>query len=517
MTEKTSFKTWGWPLAVIAAVSLGLGALIQWISNAGDFWPGCLAATGLIFLSGAAMWLVWQRTGGEKTLAWMMALAFLLRLFLAVFLAWGLPQFGYDTEPQKAGFVFEDAFRRDESAWALAQSNDPLTRAFSDEYSRDQYGGMLLMSALVYRTISPDAYRPMLIVILTAAAIALSVPFLVAAARRQLGTRTAHWAGWILALYPEGILLGASQMREPFYILFISIIFWAAGHWLNRSRLKLILPAFVVSTLALFIFSYRVAIPAVGAVLLWVWVEELSRMQKSWQKIAGWGAVAVGAAVVLFIFRDWLSVVFNWDSYLTVKASGVVQFQLEKLPAWSHMPFIIVYGLFQPVLPAAIAAPAPWIWKSLAIFRAAGWYALLPLLIYGLFRVWKAQPAHKRLLMVFALASWTWALIASVRAGGDQWDNPRYRTIFLPWMAVVSAWGVQFAARTKDRWLWRWLIVEGVFLAFFTEWYLSRYVSTIPRMEFERMVVLIVTISLVILGGGWLRDRHHSKDDLMEQ
>ncbi len=32
--------------------------------------------------------------------------------------------------------------------------------AFDDELGTDQYGGMLLMSSLVYRVLSPDALGP---------------------------------------------------------------------------------------------------------------------------------------------------------------------------------------------------------------------------------------------------------------------------------------------------------------------------------------------------------------------
>ena len=172
-----------------------------------------------------------------------------------MFLAWGLPQFGYEEPAQQAGFVFYDAFRRDGSAWELAQSGDPLTLAFSDEYSSDQYGGLLWMSALVYRMLSPDAYQPGLMLILSAAAMALSVPFLVQFTRRRLVDSMGLWSGWILALYPEGLLLGASQMREPFYILLFSIILWAAGQWLERKKLSVALLVGGISALLFFSLS----------------------------------------------------------------------------------------------------------------------------------------------------------------------------------------------------------------------------------------------------------------------
>jgi len=159
-------------------------------------------------------------------------------------------------------------------------------------------------------------------------------------------------------------------------------------------------------------------------------------------------------------------------------------------------------------LPAALVAPAPWIWKSLAIFRAVGWYALLPLLVYGLFRVWKAKPEQKRLLIFIILASCAWTLIASLRAGGDQWDNPRYRIILLPWMAVIGAWGLHYAIQTRDRWFQRILILEGVFVLIFAGWYLTRYFPGIPVIDFLFISLVIIMIGLVVLFIGWLKDRN---------
>ena len=138
-------------LGLLALVSLGLGAVFQIILSIGDFLPGWLAASLLLFLSGVLIYAAWNAAGRDRMLAWILILAFSLRLALGVFLAWGLPQFGYDEEPQKAGFVFEDAYRRERNAWHLAKSGEPLMIAFGDAYETDQYGGILYLSAFVYR------------------------------------------------------------------------------------------------------------------------------------------------------------------------------------------------------------------------------------------------------------------------------------------------------------------------------------------------------------------------------
>jgi hypothetical protein len=509
-SKRRQTETFQVHLGWLAGGSVLLGGLFQIILPVGNFWLGFLAASLLIFLSAGVLYFTWRAAGGGKLLAVMMLGAFVLRLALGIFLAWGLPRFGYDEREQEAGFVYADAYRREEQAWALANSDGGLLQGFGSEWEADQYGGLLVFSALVYRVFSPDAFRPALISIVTAAVFSLSLPFTVSELRRLLGSPASKWGGWILALYPEGVLLGAAQMREPFLIFFFSIGFWAAACWLERRCLKLALPLFVFSVVGLLAFSYRVAIPLLGCLLVWVWLSESAAPDRRWLRILGWIMLGLGAAAALLIFGDWITEVIYWDALQTYRQSGRVQYELKSLPDWMHYPFIVVYGLFQPVLPAAIAAPAPWLWRILGVFRGFGWYALLPLLLYPLFSVWRA-PAEKqkRWLVLALIVVWMWVLIASARAGGDQWDNPRYRTILLPWMAGLAGWGLAFARAHRDRWLPRWLVVEGIFLLFFTEWYISRYYPVIPRLNFLVMIGLILALSLAVLLGGWLWDRKH--------
>lgn len=255
----------------------------------------------------------------------------------------------------------------------------------------------------------------------------------------------------------------------------------------------------------------------IGVVLLWVWVVESSAMKKSWLKVAGWMVILAAVLVGLWSMRYWVDAVLHWDTLQTISRSGMLQFQIERLPEWLHFPFLLIYGLLQPVLPAAIAAPAPWIWRSLGIFRALGWYLLLPLLAFAFIRVWRLAPGQKRQwLTVFILIIWMWVFIASARAGGDQWDNPRYRTMFIPWMAIAGGWVVHHVKESKDPWLARIFWVEGIFLFFFTGWYVSRYYSVIPGLELWAVVGIILLLSLAILIGGWLRDRKRPEDSLVE-
>ncbi|MBG0787054.1 MAG: hypothetical protein H0S79_18310 [Anaerolineaceae bacterium] len=512
-------KEWNFEvyLALIVGLSLALGAGIQGVVGVGRFLPGFVAGSLITFFCLFVMLLVWHWAGSGKAVAWMMLIAFGLRIILAVFLVVGLPNFGYDNDEQQAGFVFNDAYRREGTAWTLAQSDDSLLKAFDDELGTDQYGGMLLMSSLVYRVLSPDAFRPVLISIISAAAFSLSIPILLVTIQRKFNPRVALWAGWIMVFYPEGVLLGASQMREPLMILLITVLIWAVAHWLDRDRVKLAITVFVIDLAVFLLISSRVAIPCIGVAGLWIWVVESSKTKKLWPKVVGWFVIALGGLVSLAFFKPWLDEVFQWDAQLTILNSGMVDFLLESMPEKWAFPFIMGYGLFQPVLPAALVTSAPAIWKGIGIFRSIGWYALIPLLIYAALRLWKADTKLQRQwLGVFMAVVVAWIVLASIRAGGDQWDNPRYRTIFLPWMAFLAGWGMDYLAAHKDRWFRRILAVEGVFLLLFTEWYFSRYLLIGPNLGFSVTVALIAGISLLILVGGVVRDHLERKRALTD-
>ena len=100
--------------------------------------------------------------------------AFIFRLGLGISASILLPQVGYQSKTQQAGYLFFDAYRRDTQAWDLAQSTKPLLNAFSGKFSSDQYGGLLWISAAIYRyfstptalTQSSEAHQPLMIVFL---------------------------------------------------------------------------------------------------------------------------------------------------------------------------------------------------------------------------------------------------------------------------------------------------------------------------------------------------------------
>jgi hypothetical protein len=479
-----------------------LGAIIASLCP-GVFWIGWLSASILSCASLFGMLSAWRWAGGGKLLGWMVAIAFILRLATGVFLTLALPEYGYNEDQQNRGYVFTDAFRRDTEAWGFTLSSTPLGQIFLAELDTDQYGGLLVLSAILYRYLSPDAHRQLLILILGAFFAALGVPFFRQAVRLRWNDRLANLATWVLVLYPDSILFGSAQMREPFLTGFIAILFWGVVSWPVSKRHSLI--AIACGLVGMVTMSSRVTLAVMGVGVMWFWLEHLLPRSPRWQTL-GWVSLIIGGILVAYLGWLWLSSTSAWDILLTERNSGRVQTAISELAGGKFGPqFITLYGLTQPVLPAAITEPALAIWKVIAIIRAAGWYVIAPFLLYGFFTVWKAEPgAEKRILVWVAVFVALWILVSSARAGGDQWDNPRYRSLFLPWMALLAGWGLLWAIEQHDYWLARWLIIEAVFLAFFTSWYMSRYFLIGNRLPFWEMVAWICGLSSLVLAGGWL-------------
>jgi hypothetical protein len=105
------------------------------------------------------------------------------------------------------------------------------------------------------------------------------------------------------------------------------------------------------------------------------------------------------------------------------------------------------------------------------------------------------------------LLAWTWILLAALRGGGDQWDNPRYRTILFLWQALVAGHVWVWWRETRNAWFPRVVACEGIFLLVFTQWYASRYFYVGGQLPFAVMIGLIVGLWGAILAGGWWLDR----------
>jgi hypothetical protein len=519
---------WILPCSIVLGLALSL-------LGPGTWWIGWLAYAVLLAPGLWALALLWRSfgadTGQDRRLqsvsGLMLLLAVVLRLGLGMAFSSILPAYGNPTDVQKAGYIFPDAFTRDAQSWELASSSNPLWRAFYKSYSTDQYGGLLFVSSLLYRYFSPDAHRPWLIILLASLTAAIGVALAWKAANKLWGKSMAVGVGWIMALYPESILLGSSQMREPFLITFIAMAFWGVASWAENHHSA---AAWMIGGLAgMLLFSPGIAVVSIILLAGWIWLKGKER------SVPWWWVAGVGMIVLLSFFLlswsvggslqvksgplatlvNWLKYATNFDASVTTFNSGWLQTVINSLPKPLHLPFIVAYGIAQPVLPAVIIDPGVWPMRLLGILRALGWYALIPLLLYSLLAIWKMTDKRQRMAWLWLwVATWIWVVIASARAGGDQWDNPRYRAILLLFQAALAVKALTWQRATHDRWQARILAVEGVFLVLFGYWYFAR--KTVLQLKIFNIFEVfgaIIFFSAAILIISWFQDRRRAKKE----
>jgi hypothetical protein len=514
-------------------VSLSVGAILSFLQP-GNWLVGWLVFSLLLFFSFWLFILLHRWAGGGRALAWMVALAFALRLLIGVSVYLALPVNGYDDLDDRAGFIFTDAHNRDDQAWDLAQSGEPILSAFNKSYHTDQYGGLLAFTSAAYRILSPDAHRMFLLILFSAVVAALGIPFFWRAATQAFGEQIALVAGWILVLYPESLLLGGAAMREPYLITFAAMSLWGFVDWqFNRSRRLWILPAGTLS-LGLGLLGMLLVSPVVALVTLvilagWWWMAR-GGGRISWMTFLATVIVSLTGFFLLTwalnrqdafngagvsVIQDWFHLAVKWNVYQLQHDSGWVSKLFKEMPTWLHLPFVTVYGIFQPVLPAAFIEPTTLTWRIIGIARALGWYLFWPMLLYAFIAAWKNEDARgQRLWFWMTLIAWSWIILTALRGGGDQWDNPRYRAILLLWQALAAGYALTCFRLRSDSWLLRIFLIEGIFLFFFTEWYLSRYFHIGRQLPFGWMVALIIGCSLIVLVGGEWWDRRQRRNSV---
>lgn len=515
---------------VLSSILL-LAAVLASIDSSGNWWQGWLAYSILLGMAALGIIAAWKAVKPSQKATQIALIAFLLRLGVGVILALLLPNIGYqDNQEHLAGYVYTDAFIRDNQAWELASSGDSLGQAFTGKYTGDQYGGMLAISALIYRTFSPDAHRPILVLILGAAFSAVGILCLWKASRLWFDEKTTQLVLWIFALYPESLLLGSSQMREAIVIPLTAVAFFALTEIQGRRREGWVW--LFLASLLMFLIQPLAGFVSL-AVLFGVWLLDPSTWNTSKQRhtiLVIFLLIAVLLVIMLLVssilanlpslqesklvgtFITWFRNNFAYQSYLTERASGMFQSLLTSMGESWRWLIVLVYGIAQPVLPAIVGDPdAAWIMRIIGFLRAAGWYALALFLVYGTLGALRSRTELRRLQLVWiSLVSWAWIMVAALNAGADQWDNPRYRVILLLWQVMLAAWAWGWARARKDVWLWRWLAVEAVFVGMFTEWYLGRYYPGFPHLDIKLTILLTLVVSALILLGGFIWDKKHT-------
>jgi hypothetical protein len=341
-------------------------------------------------------------------------------------------------------------------------------------------------------------------------------------------------------LFPDSVLLGASAMREPYLLTFNAFVFWGFVKRYHRAEESATDERSRKGWVwvALGLFGMLLVSPPIALFTIFVFAGWLffmnERHEISWRGIAAIALIFLlalfflsaslnragefAATSPLHVINDWFQAAVKWDAYQLERDSGWVQKIFDEGPRWIRLPFVAVYGIFQPVLPATIFKPTKLIWHAIGISRALSWYALLPVLILSFVAAaGEASRKMRNLLLWLSLIVWIWILLAALRGGADLWDNPRYRTILFVWQAVLAGYVWVWWRATNSAWVRRIVLMEVVFLLFFTQWYASRYVYLGGQLPFATMIGSILGLWAVILGMGFWRDRRSGAASTMDE
>jgi hypothetical protein len=311
-------------------------------------------------------------------------------------------------------------------------------------------------------------------------------------------------------------------MREPYLWAFSAFMLWGFIEWQNtHSRNSWIWLGLGVTGMLL--VSPGVALVTLVILAGWAYfTSERGRIR--WWMIAGAVIVFIvglfllssglnrsgnlGGGAPLRVINNFIRSAVKWDVYKLERGSGKVQRLFEQMPESLRLPFVTVYGIFQPVLPAAFVEPTTPVWRIIGILRAMGWYAMLPALVLSFVAAaGQGSESKRRLFLWLSLGMWGWILITALRGGGDQWDNPRYRAILFVWQAILAGNVWVWWRESKNAWVPRVLAMEAAFLLVFGQWYASRYLSLGPQVPFIQMMAIILSLWALIFAWGTVRDR----------
>ena len=489
-----------------------LGSIVSWIFfifseyNLNEVFWGTWLFTSLFFL--LLIYLI-QKSEVTKFLTWVVGISLFLRLGLGLITTENLIDWGYDQEPYQSGYLFKDAYSRDNQAWDLAISDQPIWAAFSNDFFTDQYGGLLALSSLIYRLFTPDAHFQINIIFFVTMINVIGILFLALGLReknKDIGfSPSSKIIILIFSFYPDAVLFSASQMREPILLGISACLFWI----IHKQKIKIWnrFALFSLFSIFLLLISLKIGIFIIFSFLIWMLFQPYRKQIKVLNSKIIILPVVVIVIIALFFSSKWILEAGKWDALLLERNSGFVQYIVSIIGSRYRLLFASIYGLFQPVLPAALIEPSKLFWKILNSFRALGWYLMIPILVYGIVYFFRENEKFKKFEYLFIWSfSVFWIILSSIRAGGDMWDNPRYRLSFLIFIAYIIGVAFYHGWKTKDHWLTRIFIAELVFVLFFLQWYISRYTGLFENLTFFQMVFVLSIIFGIILITGILKE-----------
>ncbi|MBW6473355.1 MAG: hypothetical protein K0B14_09550 [Anaerolineaceae bacterium] len=482
-----------------------LGIIVSWIFSyfsefdlKSVFW-GTWLLTSVFFL---LLINLNQKFGPTKFLSWVIGVSLILRLGLGLVTTENLIDWGYDQEPYQSGYLFKDAYSRDNQAWDLAISDQPIWAAFSNDFFTDQYGGLLALSSLIYRLFTPDAHFQINIIFFVTMINVMGILFLALGLKeknKDIGLSTSSKIIiLIFSFYPDAILFSASQMREPILLGISACLFWIIHKQEIKIGNRFVL--FSLFSILILLISFKIGIFIIFSFLIWMLFQPYRKQIKVLNSKIIILPVVVIVIIALFFSYNWILEAAKWDALLLERNSGFVQYIVSIIGTRYRLLFASIYGLFQPVLPAALIEPSKLFWKILNSLRALGWYLMMPILVYGIVYFFRENEKIKKFeyLVIWSFSVF-WIMLSSIRAGGDMWDNPRYRLGFLICIAYIIGVAFYHGWKTKDHWLARFFIAEFVFVLFFLQWYISRYTGIFENLPFFQMVLVLCIIFGIIL------------------
>jgi hypothetical protein len=509
----------------LGAIALAVGITFPFLDKSGFSFSGFIA---YFLVSIAALLLLrvgWRSISNLGPPQWLqlaVIIAVGIRLLVGVGLFTSLPKFGYqDSKPHQTGYIYKDAYERDKDAWRFAISEAQLLSAWTDADLSDQYGGLHFISTSIYRIISIDEHRPLLIVLLTATFGSLAILFTWSSSKRMFGDRVSTVAVWIVALYPEAVLLSASQMREPFLITALALGLDGYSQ-IRAEKFRAGVIRSLVAVLIALVLSPPFSLVLIG-ILAFAWLSEgrAQGRQRIWATIS---VILLGAAGIVLTIKGWSSIpgspkgnlleLVSWwlssgaeyQLFLLTEGSGWVQKIFELAPEWSHMPLATLYGVVQPFLPAALLdSSSVTLIRVVVSLRALGWFISLPFLLFAPILVLK-RPKKLDLVGYLMLVLWIAVVFVSYRDAGRMWDNPRWRAIFISIQAIVIAWTFLTANEKRDPWLRRIALIVGFATLAFIQWEAGRYYQ-LPRLNLWETLSLIGGFTIIFTIGSFIYDR----------
>ncbi len=517
--------------ALAASQGAALGGDPWWYANI--FWPNFLVfiipmilGFGLIELCNR-LFLAGEASAFARKCTWWALGARLAFLILAPI---GLLLWGYSSNRNLKGLVQRDAVNAVDTAWIAAQPGHSLIDAFH-RAPGDNTGGITTAGVAIFRLLSPDVERTLLLGLFASVLTSLTVIAVYRLGRGLFSPGVAKAAALIVAVYPEAVMIGSSHQQLAYMTLIFSMALLALAGVIRKTepvagdpglpgRRQAVILLAAMTALG-FLVGYQFAILGVMCgVIFALW---FSDPKKRIGRILWIGAGAVVFVLVVIRVLAALDVIpsawdllfkqyrflysMAWEEFDKLKAAGGGDFFQNVLTTMERGPAFIlaaIYGLARPALPAAIgyrntSAEGGFFWQLLNFYRSLGWYALLPLLLYGTLKSLRGILSRKPEAILMFLF-WVVAIVGSYRAFGDEWDNPRYRLFAIAPMALLAAWAWITQREQKDPWFMRIVIPFATATVSLTVWYILRDYASVnfPALPSIAVIGVITAVAFVL-------------------